>query len=171
MSACCRFFKHSFGSNNRRYIRKGGAVGEAGRVGRDGRGARVEPVHLINLDLRSPNQNQPTESAEYPAYAGSPAYAQDAPDREMSNSQIRRWPFHQAMYASFSLGTYRRLGRGSCAVSKLQVADPSNPLAQYPKLISNPNFPISEHSPRPGEVERKSWANRYVAFRLSGFAP
>lgn len=87
-----------------------------------------------------------------------------------SNSKRGHWPLQQAMHASFSLGICRRLGLECCAVSKLQAVDPSNPLAQCSKLISNPKFPISEHTPGEGAAESKSCANRYVAFRRRGFA-
>lgn len=88
--------------NNRRHSRKGGCLGRpvghgvAGSVGTVlGAAGRACPPDQFRFKVT--NQNTPKP--------------------RISNSQIDLRQLQQAMYAPFSLGNYRRLGLGSCAVS------------------------------------------------------
>lgn len=100
----------------------------SGRVGRSVGNVRAVGsslsacIHLITLGVRSQPRIRTIRA------------------KRTITTQIGLWQLQQAMHAPFSLRTYRRLGLGSCAVSKMQVTSSSNPVARHPKLISNPNI-------------------------------
>lgn len=115
-----------FLSHNRRYGRKGWAVWgtswsrrrRVGRISRDDRGGRLESIHLTNIAVRSQTRMRTTP--------------------RMSNSQRGLWHPQQAMHATYSLWTSRRLEPGRWDLCCFQLT--AGRLLQSNGAIFKPHF-------------------------------